>query len=120
MKRFVCLLLVFVLCPLFAIAADGNSPFFGRWAGYEHHAIARYHTTLHHLEINKYGASYYFVFNLFEDKLDSVENYDGSWEIVDTHLRIPTSPITFIEVFYDPDTDTLYCEDPKCTYVRLP
>jgi hypothetical protein len=39
---------------------------------------------------------------------------------VDDHIRIPTSGISYIDLYYDKDTDTLYCKDPKVTFVRIP
>jgi len=127
MKKLIVLILVLaLLIPSAVFAADGDSPFFGKWSGVEHHAITHFNNILHFMEITKYKTCEYFVFNLFsgggmgQGKLDSTEIYSGKWEIVDDHLRIPTSAITFVEVFYDPETDTLYTDDPKVTYVRLP
>jgi len=120
------LILALLLPTTVSFAADGDSPYFGKWAGIEHHSFSRYHTILHHIELSKYTTSEYFVFMLSEGggfgqgSIQESEIYSDHWEIVEDHLRIPTSPITYVDVYYDAETDTLYTEDPKVTYVRLP
>lgn len=124
-KAFLLILVVSVLLTSGAFAADGNSPFYGRWAGSEIHSIMHYDAILHYMRITKYTTSEYFVFNLYEGggfgqgKLDNMEVYSGKWEIVDDHIRVPTSAITYVDVYYDSETDTLYTKDPKVIYVRL-
>ena len=119
-------LVVALLLPASALALDGNSPFFGKWTGEEHHAVKHYDTTLHFVNIHKNGPSVYMVFYLnhggpiTRPGMGDPEMYGGSWSVVDDHVRVPTSPITYVDFYYDPETDTLYTEDPKVTYVRLP
>lgn len=128
MKKLIIISLIFALIlPAAAFAADGNSPFFGEWAGSEHHATMHYGSIIHYIEITKYTTSSYFVFNLHSGggitraSIDeSSEAYASNWEIVDDHIRVNTSAITYVDLFYDAETDTLYTKDPKVTYVRLP
>lgn len=127
MKKLITVILILALIlPAAALAADGDSPFFGKWVGEEHHAIKHYDTTLHYIWIHQNGPCSYIVFKFFHGggmmspKSEEPEMYAGSWKIVDDHLSIPTSPITFVEVYYDAETDTLRTEDPSVTYVRIP
>lgn len=128
MKRiFIIFLIIILSLPTVTLAADGNSPFFGKWAGVEHHAIIHYDAIIHYVEITKYTTSSYFVFNVYSGgaitraRIDeSSEAYASNWEVVDDHIRVKTSAITYVDFFYDEETDTLHTEDPKVTYVRLP
>lgn len=53
--------------------------------------------------------------------IEKQEMYDGHWEIVDDHLRIPTSEISYIDVYYDKESDTLYTTEwPVLTFVKIP
>ena len=125
-KLIACVLLLALLLPSAVFALDGNSPFFGNWVGEEHHKIKHYDIVLHYIWIHENTPCSYMVFQIFyggmlsRPKLEDPEMYTGNWEIEDDHLRIPTSGISYIDVYYDKDTDTLYTEDPKVTYVRIP
>ena len=126
-KLFVCVILFVVLIPAFSFAVTGNSPFWGEWIGEEHHTMQKYDSELHYLFIHENSPCTYYKMNMRHGGIlatPSVEietMYDSNWEIVDDHLRIPTSPIEYIEVFYDKDNDTLYTTEwPKLTFVRIP
>lgn len=127
MKRFIALFFVlFCLFPCFSYAVTGDSPFYGEWAGEEHHSTQFYDTILHYVYIHENTPCAYFKINLrFGGGLTSASvepesMYDDYWEIVDDHMRVPTSPISYIDLYYDKDTDTLYCKNPKVTFVRVP
>ena len=56
-----------------------------------------------------------------QGKISDQEIFSDHWEIVDDHLRIPTSGISYIEVYYDKDEDVLFMKDwPNITFVRIP
>ena len=127
MKKFVTFLLIIALFLPAAAGAIGDSPYFGKWIAQKHGSTANYSTILYYLDISAYTTSNYFAFYLHNGgiltsgKISDSETYDGNWEIVDEHLRIPTSGIESIEVYYDKDTDTLYTTEwPKLTFVRIP
>lgn len=116
-----------LLVPSAALAYTGDSPYFGEWAAQKHGSTANYSAMIYYLCITQYKTSHFFEFDLFHGgglsraKVGYSEAYAGSWEIVDDHLRIPTSAIEYIEVFYDEKTDTLYTKEwPQLTFVRLP
>ena len=127
MKRFLCFLLILsILIPSVSFAI-GDSPFYGRWIAQKHGATSSYSAILYYLEITKYTTSEYFEICLnnggvlTKGKITDYDVYSDHWEIVDNHLRVPTSGIAYIEVFYDKDSDTLYTtEYPKLTFVRIP
>ena len=127
MKKLITIILALALIlPAAALAADGNSPFFGKWVGEEHHAIKNYDTKLHFVEIHKNGPSTYMVFTLSHGGmltrpklLEDPEMYNSQWDVVDDHIRVPTSSITYVD-FYLNDDGTIYTKDPKVTYVKLP
>ena len=127
MKRLFILLLVLALLFPASSFAIGDSPYFGKWIAQKHGSTANYSDILFYLEITKYTTSEYFQFCLHtgggfgQGKISDSSIYSDHWEIVDDHLRIPTSPIEYIEVFYDKDTDTLYMKEwPNLTFVRIP
>jgi len=128
MKKLITIILILaMLLPAAAMAVTGDSPFFGRWIAQKHGSTGTCDAILYYLNITKYKESAYFEFWLKEGGsysspgIEKQEMYDGNWEIVDSHIQIPTSPITYIEVFYDKDTDTLYTDEwPKLTFVRIP
>ena len=127
MKKLITIILALALIvPAISLAADGDSPFFGKWAGLEHHAIMHYGAILHYVEIDKNSPSEYFVFNLITGgglgraKIDSSEMYSSKWKVVDDHIRVKTSEITYVDFFYDEESDTIYTKNPKVTYMRLP
>jgi len=128
MKKLITLFLILALIlPAAAGAVDGDSPYFGQWIGQKNGSTGKYSTILYYLELTKYKTSEYFVFYLHTGggfgtgKISDQEIYSDHWEIADDHLRIPTSPISYIEVYYDKDTDTLYTTEwPKITFVRIP
>ena len=125
-KLIIVLIAVVLLLPAAASALDGDSPYFGKWAGEEHHAIKHYSTILHYINITRYKTCEYFVFNImergggFSSASAEYTVYSDHWQIADDHLRIPTSAISYIDVYYDPETDTLSTKNPAVTYVRLP
>ena len=127
MKKLAALILILaLLLPAAALAITGDSPFFGEWAGEEHHTKQRYDTILHYVYIHKNSPCAYFMLNMrfgglmSSPSIEPEAMYDDEWEIVDDHIRIPTSGISYIDLYYDKDTDTLYCENPKVTFVRIP
>lgn len=126
MKKLIIIILILsVFIPVCAMAADGTSPFFDKWVGKEVHFTQREDTILHYVYIHKNGPCSYMVFHIWHGGVITspdleYEMYSDSWEIVDNHVRVPTSPITYVDLFYDSKTDTLYSKDPKVTYVRLP
>jgi len=128
MKRLIAIILIMtMIVPVTALAVTGNSPYFGKWIARKHGSTANYSEILYYLNITEYTTSEYFELclnyggGLSQGKLSDQKVYSGNWEIIDNHLRIPTSGITFIEVFYDKDTDTLYTTEwPNLTFVRIP
>ena len=120
-------LILALLLPAAACAVDGDSPYYGQWIGQKHGSTANYSTILYYLEITKYTTSEYFVFYLHTGggggtgKISDQDIYSDHWEIVDKHLKIPTSGISYIEVYYDEKNDTLYTKEwPQITFVRIP
>lgn len=127
MKKLITIILALaLLLPAAALAVTGDSPFFGEWAGEEHHVTQFYDTMLHYVFIHRNTPCAYFKLNMrfgglmSSPKVEEETMYDSNWEIVDDHIRIPTSGISYIDLYYDKDTDTLYCKDPKVTFVRIP
>ncbi len=127
MKRFFILLLVLALLFPASSFAIGDSPYFGKWIAQKHGSTANYSAILYYLFIHENTPCAYFQFCLnhggvlTRSGISDSESYDDNWEIVDDHLRIPTSPIEYIDVFYDKDTDTLYMKEwPNLTFVRIP
>lgn len=128
MKKFLIFTMILALIlPAVAVAVTGDSPFFGKWIAQKHGSTANYSTILYYLDISKYSSCNYFAFYLHNGgpitsgKISDSEIFDGNWEIVEEHLKIPTSPISYIEVYYDQETDTLYTKDwPKLTFTRIP
>ena len=129
MKKCLLLLLVLVLLiPSAASAFTGDSPFFGKWIAQKHGSTANYSAILYYLTITQYKTTDYFEFYLHhggaavgQGKISNSYVYSGAWEIVDDHLKIPTSGIEYIEVYYDAESDTLYTTSwPKLTFVRIP
>ena len=128
MKKLLSVFLILaLLLPVSAFAVIGDSPFFGSWVARKHGSTANYSAIIYYLNIHKNTPSEYFVFYLHhgggfgQGKISDSEVYSDHWEIVDNHLKIPTSGITSIEVYYDEKTDTLYTEEwPNLTFVRIP
>lgn len=127
MKKYILSLLVItMLIPVAACAVVGSSPFFGKWVGEEHHSVKYYDTVLHFVWIHENSPCVYMKFNLnhggpiTRPSSETETMYDSNWEIVDDHVRIPTSGISYLDLYYDGNTDTLYCENPKMTFVRVP
>lgn len=124
-KILVLILILFLVLPSAALSVTGQSPFFGEWAGEEHHATQRYDTILHYVYIHENLPCCYFMINmrfggiLSSPSLDAETMYDSNWEIVDDHIRVPTSGISYIDLYYDSKTDTLYSKEPKVTFVRI-
>ena len=128
MKKLLAMLLILaLLLPVTARALTGDSPFFGKWVGQKHGSTANYSAILYYLDITRYTTSNYFEIDIHHGglmtsgKISDFKAYDGNYEIVDDHIKIPTSGISYIEVFYDKDTDTLYMNEwPNITFVRIP
>ena len=125
-KLLVVTLILALLLPAAALALTGDSPFFGKWVAEEHHAIKHFDTVMHFVWIHRNTPCVYMKFNmnhggsLGRPSVDIETMYDSQWEVVDEHIRIPTSGISYIDLYYNDDDDTLYCKDPKLTFVRLP
>ena len=128
MKKLITIILILALIlPASALAVTGKSPYYGRWIAQKHGSKGTCDAILYYLNISEYTPSAYFEFWLHEGgsfsspSIEKQEMYDGTWEIVDDHIQIPTSPISYIEVYYDKDTDTLYTTEwPNLTFVRIP
>jgi hypothetical protein len=128
MKKLITLLLILSLAlPAGALAITGDSPYFGRWIAQKHGSTGNCSAILYYLFINENSPCAYFEFDLQHGgiltraSLSDSNAYASNWEIVDDHLRIPTSPIEYIDVYYDKDTDTLYTTEwPALTFVRIP
>jgi hypothetical protein len=128
MKKLITIILILaMLLPAAAGAVTGESPYYGHWIGRKHGSTANYDEILYYLEITKYTTSEYFVFYLHmgggfgQGKISDQEIFSDHWEIVDDHLRIPTSGISYIEVYYDKDEDVLFMKDwPNITFIRIP
>lgn len=128
MKKLIAIALVIaLLIPAAALAVTGDSPYFGRWIAQKHGSTANCSAILYYLFIHQNTPCAYFEMWIQEGgafmspNIEKLEMYDGNWEIVDDHLRIPTSGITSIEVYYDKETDTLSLKEwPNLTFVRIP
>ena len=128
MKKLITIILILaLLLPAAALAVTGDSPYFGRWIAQKHGSTANCSAILYYLNITEFTTSSYFELWIQEGsvfsspKIEKQEMYAGNWETEEDHIKIPTSGITYIEVFYDKDTDTLYTKEwPKLTFVRIP
>ena len=128
MKKLVAfILLLALITPAAALAVFGDSPYFGRWIAQKHGSTANYSAILYYMNLTKYTTSEYFELCLNEGggwtqgEIADQDIYSGHWEIVDDHLKVPTTGISYIEVYYDKDTDTLYTKEwPKLTFVKIP
>jgi len=128
MKKLISLILILALfLPAAALAVTGDSPYFGSWMARKHGSTANYSAILYYLVITQYTTSDYFELGihhggvLTQGHVTELNIYSDNWEIVDKHLKVPTSPISYIEVYYDEETDTLYTTEwPKLTFVRIP
>ena len=128
MKKLLAVILILaLLLPAAALAVDGSSPFYGKWIGQKHGSTANYSTILYYMELTRYTTSEYFVFCLHnggpisKGSIGDHDIFSGNWEIENDHLRVPTSGISYIEVYYDKKTDTLYTKEwPEITFVRIP
>ena len=126
MKKLITLFLILaMLLPSASVAVVGDSPYFGKWVAEEHHVIKHYDTVLHYVYIHENGPCAYMKFNIMHGgsitrpKAEVDTMFDGNWEIVDDHVRLPTSVISYIDLFIDEDGN-LYCKDPKLTFVKVP
>jgi hypothetical protein len=126
-KLLAIILIVALLLPVSALAVTGDSPYFGRWIAQKHGSTANCSAILYYLNISKYTASAYFEMWIQEGgaftspEIEKLEMYDGTWEIVDDHVSVPTTAISSIEVYYDKETDTLSTKEwPVLTFVRIP
>ena len=128
MKKLFSVVLILVLLIPSVSFAIGDSPYFGKWIAQKHGSTANYSDILYYLELTQYKTSEYFQICLFTGggfgtgKIsEDSKAYSDRWKIQDDHLRVPTSPIEYIEVFYNEETDTLYTTEwPKLTFVRIP
>ena len=128
MKKLIAVfLIVLLLVPAVSIAVTGDSPYFGRWIAQKHGSTANCSAILYYLNITRYTTSAYFELWIQEGgdftspNIEKQELYDGHWEIVDDHIKIPTSGISYLEVYYDEKTDTLYTTEwPVLTFVKIP
>ncbi len=128
MKKLLAVILILaLLVPVSAFAVVGDSPYFGTWIASKHGSTSNYSAILYYLYIHQNTPCAYFQFclnhggPLTQAKIADSDAYDDNWEIVDDHLRIPTSPISYIDVYYDKTNDTLYTKDwPQLTFVRIP
>lgn len=127
MKKLITIILILaLLLPAAASAVTGDSPFYGKWVGIEHHAIVRYSTQMHYIHISDIGKVSYYLYLPFNEDDYFIENYlepescGAWWEIAEDHIRVPTSGISYIDLYYDAKTDTLHSENPGVTFVRLP
>ena len=126
-KLFAVFLILALLLSSVSTAVTGDSPYFGRWIAQKHGSTANCSAILYYLNITKYTTSAYFELWIQEGgdfsspNIEKQEMYDGHWEIVDDHIRIPTTGISYIEVYYDDKSDTLYTTEwPVLTFVRIP
>lgn len=127
MKRLLTFILILSLLLPAAALAIGDSPYFGQWVAKKHGSTANFSAILYYLFIHENSPCAFFEFDLHHGGVITSANvsdttaYASQWELVDDHLRIPTSPIAYIDVYYDKDTDTLYTTEwPKLTFVRIP
>lgn len=127
MKKIVCFLLVFVLIPVlsFAVPPIGDSPYYGRWAGVEHPAMSKYSSIVHFVQITEFTTSNYYVFYTINggpitSGSTEVSQYSDHWQALDDgSLRVPTSPVTYVDLHFDEDGN-LVSDNPSVVYVRLP
>ena len=126
-KLIIVILILAMLLPAAALALTGDSPYYGSWIARKHGSTANYSAILYYVVITQYTTSEYFELcihhggGLSNGKISDQQIYSDHWEIVDDHIRIPTSAITYIDVYYDKDTDTLYTKEwPKMTFTRIP
>ena len=128
MKKLISIILIVLLfVPAVSTAVIGDSPYFGRWIAQKHGSTANCSAILYYLNITRYTTSAYFELWIQEGgdfsspNIEKQEMYDGHWEIVDDHIRIPTSGISYLEVYYDEKSDTLYTTEwPVLTFVKIP
>lgn len=128
MKKLIAVfLIVLLLVPAVSTSVTGDSPYFGRWIAQKHGSTANCSAILYYLNITRYTTSAYFELWIQEGgdftspNIEKQELYDGHWEIVDDHIKIPTSGISYLEVYYDEKTDTLYTTEwPVLTFVKIP
>ena len=128
MKKLIAVfLIVLLLVHAVSTAVTGDSPYFGRWIAQKHGSTANCSAILYYLNITRYTTSAYFELWIQEGgdftspNIEKQELYDGHWEIVDDHIKIPTSGISYLEVYYDEKTDTLYTTEwPVLTFVKIP
>lgn len=128
MKKLLTVILILsILLSAAALAVTGDSTYFGKWIAQKHGSTGTCDAILYYLDIKKPSVSAYFEFWLHEGgafsspDIEKQEMYDGEWEIVDSHIKVPTTGISYIEVYYDKDTDTLYTTEwPELTFVRIP
>ena len=126
MKKLITVVLILaLLLPAAACAVQGDSPYFGKWVGMEHHAIVHYSTQMHYLYLDGTSRTSFYLLLEFNHDDYSIEHmepekYKSHWEVVDDHLRVPASGISYIDLYYDAETDTLHSDNPKVTFVRLP
>ena len=114
MKKLIAVfLIVLLLVPAVSTAVTGDSPYFGRWIAQKHGSTANCSAILYYLNITRYTTSAYFELWIQEGgdftspNIEKQELYDGHLEIVDDHIRIPTSGISYLEVYYDEKTDKI-------------
>ena len=126
-KLITVILLLALIVPAAALAVTGDSPYFGRWIAQKHGSTANYSAILYYLNITKYTTSEYFELSIKEGggwtqgEVGDQDIYSGHWEIINDHIKIPTTGISYIEVHYDEESDTLYTTEwPKLTFVRIP
>ena len=128
MKKLIAIILILALIiPSVSVAVTGDSPYFGKWIAQKHGSTGTCDAILYYLDITKYTTTAYLEQwiheggDLVRPSIGKQEMYAGHWEIVDDHLQIPTTAISYIEVYYDKETDTLYTDEwPKLTFVRIP
>ena len=128
MKKLITIILILaLLLPAAALAVTGDSPYFGQWVAQKHGSTANYSAIIYYLYIHKNSPCAYFKLCLHhggvlsQGSVSDTEVYSSNWEIVDDHLRIPTSPISYIDVYYDKTDDTLYTDEwPVLKFVRIP
>ena len=127
MRKLIAILLILAMFLPAAALAIGDSPYFGQWVARKHGSTANYSAILYYLFIHENTPCAFFEFDLQHGggisraQLSDSQAYASNWEIVDDHLRIPTSPIEYIDVYYNKDNDTLYTTEwPELTFVRIP
>ena len=126
-KLIIVALILALLLPASSLAITGDSPYFGTWVGQKHGSTANYSAIIYYLHISQYTTCDYIEIDihhggvLTQGKISDFKVYSGNYEIVDSHIKVPTSGISYIEVYYDEDTDTLYMDKwPNIKFARLP